>query len=209
MTEPEDPRPPPSSAEKVALAIVAAALLGFGAYGVATGASSTLLYLISVAVVGALVVWLRRRPLPAFLAIALALDAVAHLAGGLVSRNGDVLYDWSIGPLITSFDTHVLQYDHLVHAYGSFVATLALWVLLVPPPPQVAHRRNLILLCLLAGIGIGAANEVIEFVATLAHRGAYVGGYFNTGWDLMFNALGAGAAALLLTIRGSVVDRPA
>jgi hypothetical protein len=208
MTTTGEPRQPPSGAEKAALAIVVVALVAFGVRAAAiSDTGSYVAYLASVVVVGGLILWLRRQPLPAVLALALALDAVAHLAGGLVSRDGEVMYDWSIGPQIASFETHLLQYDHLVHAYGSFVATVTLWVVLVPPAWRESQRRNAILLCLLAGIGIGGANELIEFVATLAHHGAYVGGYFNTGWDLVFNTLGAALAAVFLALRGSTFDR--
>jgi uncharacterized membrane protein YjdF len=207
MTEPVDVRQPPSSIEKVALAIVAAALVGFAIYGVVSDAPSTVGYLTSVVVVGALILWLRRRPIPPFLAIALALDAIVHMAGGMVTlKGGDVLYDGSIGPFITSWDTHLLQYDHLVHAFGSFVATLALWVLVVPPGTTGTGRRNMIVLCLLASLGIGAANEAVEFVATLAHHGAHVGGYMNTGWDLMANALGAVMGAIVLAVAPTVLE---
>jgi uncharacterized membrane protein YjdF len=209
MTEMGDRRPPPSSAEKAAVAIVVVATAGFAVFGAATGADSPIGYVASVVVVAALILWLRTRPLPAVLAIALAVDAVAHLAGGLVHLNGSVLYDASIGPLVTSADTHLLQYDHVVHAYGSFVATLALWVILVPPGLDATYRRNLLVLCLLAGVGIGAANESIEFVATLLHHGQYVGGYNNTGWDLIFNTLGAVMATVLLVAVERRRTRPA
>jgi len=195
------PRSPVSAAETAAAAVVAVAVVGFGVYGVATSAPSTVGYLVSVLVVGGLIVWFRREPLPGALAAALALDAIAHLAGGLILIDDEVLYDASIGPATASLDTHLLQYDHLVHGYGSLVATLTLWVLLVPPELKDRGRGNLIVLCVLAGMGIGAVNEMIEFVATLAHHGAHVGGYTNTGWDLVANAVGALLAAAIIVAR--------
>ena len=48
--------------------------------------------------------------------------------------------------------------------------------------------------------GFGAINEVIEFVATLALPETNVGGYINTGWDLVANLVGATAAALIIYI---------
>jgi hypothetical protein len=48
-----------------------------------------------------------------------------------------------------------------------------------------------------AGMGLGAANEVIEFIATRITV-TNVGGYVNTGWDLVYNALGAMLAALVI-----------
>jgi hypothetical protein len=44
-------------------------------------------------------------------------------------------------------------------------------------------------------MGFGALNEVIEFIAVLTIPHTNVGGYINTGWDLVFNLLGALTAA--------------
>ena len=43
-----------------------------------------------------------------------------------------------------------------------------------------------------------ALNEVIEFFATLSMPKTNVGGYINTGWDLVANLVGSSAAALLI-----------
>ena len=48
-----------------------------------------------------------------------------------------------------------------------------------------------------AGMGLGALNEVVEFVATRIAE-TNVGGYVNTGWDLVYNALGASLAAVII-----------
>jgi uncharacterized membrane protein YjdF len=187
-------RPPLSPPERVAIAIIAAAIVGFGVYGYATGAESTTGYLVSVAVVATLVFRVRRAPLPGLLVVALAVDAAAHLAGGLVAVGNVVLYNASIGPRVSSLHTHILQYDHFVHAFGAFLATLTLWVLLAPETSTDTDRRNLMALCMIAGLGIGAINEIIEFLATIAHSAAHIGGYDNTGWDLVSNTVGAAVA---------------
>jgi uncharacterized membrane protein YjdF len=159
-------------------------------------------------VVAALVWRVRRAPLPGPLVIALAVDAAAHLAGGLVAVGDDVLYNASIGPRVASLHTHLVQYDHFVHAFGAFLATLTLWVLLAPPTSAAVDRRNLMVLCMIAGLGIGAINEVIEFLATIAHSAAHIGGYNNTGWDLVSNTIGALAAVPLMhrVPRGGIRD---
>jgi hypothetical protein len=190
--------PPLSPAESTAVHTVAAAMVCFGVYGFATGASSTLAYLLSVAAVVLVVRHFRRAPLPAPLAMGLAVAAAAHLAGGLVQVRNDVLYNASTGPYIASLHTHVLQYDHFAHAFAVFVGTLTLWTLLALPTASVSNRRSLIVLCTLAGLGIGGVNETMEFVATIAHAGAGVGGYTNTGWDLVSNLVGATAAAVVV-----------
>jgi len=47
---------------------------------------------------------------------------------------------------------------------------------------------------------------VVEFVATRITV-TNVGGYVNTGWDLVFNALGASTAAIVILARGHRRDR--
>ncbi len=49
-------------------------------------------------------------------------------------------------------------------------------------------------------MGLGVLNELIEFSAVLVFPDTNVGGYFNTALDLVFNTLGALAAAVLASI---------
>src|SRR5262245_61175440 len=121
---------PLTRAERVAIGIVGAACVCFAVYGIVTGADSTVTYVGSAALIAGLIGWVRTDPIPGALVIALALDATAHMAGGLIAVGDDVLYNGSIGPFSHGLHTHVLQYDHLVHATGTMLATLLLWVLL-------------------------------------------------------------------------------
>jgi uncharacterized membrane protein YjdF len=125
-----------------------------------------------------------------------------HMAGGLVAVPeswpiaGDmrVLYSWWIIP-------GRLKYDHVVHAYGFGVTTWVCWQGL-----RAATRRRgpirptfgVLVLCVAAGMGFGALNEVVEFAATLLTPETNVGGYVNTGWDLVSNLFGCTAAAVLI-----------
>jgi hypothetical protein len=113
---------------------------------------------------------------------------VLHLAGGLLPSPSGVLYDaWIVDG--------VLRYDQAVHAFGSVCATWASWQLagayldLSRTPP----RAQALIACL-GGMGKGAINEVVEFVV----GGAHVGGYANTGWDLVFDLAGCVAMAVYL-----------
>ncbi len=81
----------------------------------------------------------------------------------------------------------------------SFVTAFACWVVLAAPHAATNHRRELVILAFGAALGLGALNEVVEFLTTLAHHGAHVGGYWNTRWDLVCNLIGAGAAGLVIT----------
>ena len=57
-----------------------------------------------------------------------------------------------------------------------------------------------------AGLGFGAANEVIEFIAVLLVPNTNVGGYINTGWDLIANLTGATIAATLIYFKDQQLD---
>jgi hypothetical protein len=65
---------------------------------------------------------------------------------------------------------------------------------------------GLLTLCVAAGMGFGAVNEVVEFAATLMLPGTNVGGYENTGWDLVANLVGCLAAATMISVRQAISD---
>ena len=193
-------RSPLSSAERRAFLVAALSVAAFCIYGFATGSPSTVGYVSSVIGIGAAIVWLRRAALPGPLAAGLAIAAIATLAGGLINVGQNVLFNASVGPYSKMAGTHLLQYDHLTHAYVSFVVVFACWVMLAAPHAGADNRRELVLLAAVAALGLGALNEMVEFLTTLAHHGAHVGGYWNTGWDLVCNFIGAGAAGLIIAI---------
>ena len=53
------------------------------------------------------------------------------------------------------------------------------------------------------GMGFGALNEVIEFAATLTVPETNVGGYRNTGWDLVSNLVGTSIASIAIWLAAS------
>jgi len=109
------------------------------------------------------------------------------MAGGLIPFGEGVLYNAGLG------DT-VVHYDRVVHAFGFGVATIACWETLVAINPTVTLTPGTAVLVALMGMGVGAANEVVEFAASHLFA-SNVGGYENTGWDLVANMVGAVAAA--------------
>ena len=176
--------------ERLAASIVGLGVVGFGILGLATHMPSTVSYVLTVSVGAAVVTRWRHRLSPP-LCLGLAFLAIGHLAGGLIRVGDDVLYNahvWS----------PVFQFDHLEHASGVLLGSLFVWRVLVPPTLHPQRRAACVAVCLLAGLGLGAVNETIEFLTTLAHDGSHVGGYENTGWDFVANVVGAGLAGLWL-----------
>jgi hypothetical protein len=135
---------------------------------------------------------------------ALSIWGLLHMAGGLVPLpqdwpfNGEhaVLYSWWLIP-------QRLKYDQIVHAYGFGVTTWVCWHGLKTSLQRGFGVRlkptfGVMVICAAAGVGFGALNEVVEFIAVLTIPNTNVGGYENTGWDLVANLCGATVAALVI-----------
>ena len=157
-----------------------------------------LFYIAIVVVVGAIVAAVHRKVNFSHAALfMLSAWGFFHMIGGLVhvpatwvTENGSgVLYSWWIIP-------GYFKYDNFAHAYGFFVATWVTWEC-VKSMKGVTPSTGIFVLCWLAGMGLGALNEVIEFSAVLLIPNTNVGGYVNTGWDLVANMVGAGAAVII------------
>ncbi|WP_437206703.1 DUF2238 domain-containing protein [Planctomicrobium sp. SH664] len=139
----------------------------------------------------------------------LSLWGLLHMLGGLatipskwtVSAGADpVLYNWWLIP-------GRLKFDQVVHAYGFGLTTWICWQglqrALANRGVDLSPSPGLVLLCIMAGMGFGAFNEVIEFIATVILPETNVGGYENTGWDLVANLVGSLVAGVAILARGS------
>ena len=190
-----------SSAERVALA-ASVAIAAAAAVGVLlTGSLEFVFYLAVMVVLGGVVWWIHRRVrFPPALLFCLVAWAALHMAGGLVPAppgwpvSGDqrVLYSlWIVpaGDQPAHRATGWLRYDHIVHAFGFGVTTWACWCGLVAAVGSVRPTLGLLTLVGAAGLGFGALNEVVEFIATRFAE-TNVGGYVNTGLDLISNLAG-------------------
>lgn len=171
---------------------------------VGRGNGEFLMYIGVLAVLLGLVAWVHARVDLSHGALwGLCAWGFLHMAGGLVpvpagwTIEGDirVLYSWWLIP-------DRLKYDHLVHAFGFGITTWVCWQGLRAAWPGRAARPTfgLLVLCVTAGMGFGALNEIVEFAATLSLPETNVGGYVNTGWDLVSNLTGALTAAVLIRL---------
>lgn len=145
-------------------------LVTFVALGFASDLGQTIFYAVFMVVAFALVAvtytHFRLRPLTLW---GLSLWGVAHMAGGLLSVGGVVLYHFD---LILS----MLRFDQVVHAFGFGFAAAACWDVLgeVITQDRPAARS---VLALLGGLGFGAINEAIEFLVTRIDPSSNVGGF--------------------------------
>ena len=100
----------------------------------------------------------------------LSLWGMAHLAGGLISvpaawpTHGDSLVLYNLW-LIPGF----LKYDQLVHVFGFGLITWISWQgignAFRKKGVKVEPTIGLLILCVASGMGFGAANEIVEFIA--------------------------------------------
>lgn len=127
--------------------------------------------------------------------LGLSIWGLAHMAGGLAPSPGGeadgVLYNWWLIP-------GRLKYDNIVHAYGFGLSTWTVWQGLRTRLADPTPTFGLLFCAACAGMGLGALNEIVEFIAVLTIPDTNVGGYVNTGWDLVSNFTGATTAAVAI-----------
>lgn len=129
----------------------------------------------------------------------LTLWAVLHMLGGAVRIGDTTLYATILIPLSKTYP--ILRYDQFVHIIGFGIATLLMHHLLKPLLKTDPTRwKALYLVVGMAGMGVGALNELIEFVATQVAPKTGVGGYINTCLDLAANLVGVILALIFLRI---------
>ena len=135
----------------------------------------------------------------------LSIWGLLHMMGGLVpvpetwAINGDIRVLYSLWLIPDR-----LKYDHVVHAFGFGVTTWVCWQGLraaFADRGLVEPTFGLLVLCAAGGMGFGAMNEVVEFTAVLLVPETNVGGYLNTGWDLVANLSGTILAVGLIRAR--------
>ena len=171
-------------------------VVAFTAFGIATGRGQTVTYLIQLGATFAFVAAVHERVgFSGPVLWALGVWGLLHAAGGLLYVGEDVLYRYKPVPGLPRF-------DQAVHAFGFGAATVAVWQgLRARLPPGTRAGAGVGFMVALAGMGVGALNEVLEFLSTRVLPETNVGGYVNTGWDLVYNALGATSAAAWIAVR--------
>jgi hypothetical protein len=87
-----------------------------------------------------------------------------------------------------------------VHFYGFGITAWVLWHLLQRNFPVLHGTTSLLVFPVLSAIGLGAVNEIIEFIAVVVFPNTNVGGYVNTALDLVFNAAAAITAMVLVRL---------
>lgn len=143
----------------------------------------------------------KRKQLSNFVLWGLNGWATLHMFGGFLDINGIRLYELILLDIWKTENFWVLRYNQFVHLWGFVVATLIGYEVLEPYLNKKTNWKVVSVLLVLIGMGLGAFNEIVEFFAVLILPETGVGGYFNTSWDLVFNALGAIIAVIVVNLR--------
>ncbi|GAK59465.1 hypothetical protein U27_06450 [Candidatus Vecturithrix granuli] len=127
--------------------------------------------------------------------------SLLHMSGGGVYFGGQKLYSLMLIPLVGE-PYLIFKYDQFVHIVGFGTATLAMYYLIKPLLRQTIQKWvALSIVIVMAGLGVGALNEIIEFLATVLVPETGVGGYINTALDLVADLIGALGAIVYLRIK--------
>ncbi|OIO80218.1 hypothetical protein AUJ84_04195 [Candidatus Pacearchaeota archaeon CG1_02_32_132] len=129
----------------------------------------------------------------------LSIWGLLHMLGGGLIVKGATLYSLQLIPIWVTENFYVLKMDQFIHAYLYFVVVFAIWHLL---KGNLKKKHWLVFVALaLISVGIGALNEIVEFMMVLFLESSGVGGYYNNAWDLVFNTLGALLATIIVYVR--------
>ena len=97
---------------------------------------------------------------------------------------------------------NIFKFDQFVHIVGFWVATLVAYYLLKPLLKKDLKRWVVLsIIIVMAGLGMGALNEIVEFIATVLVPETGVGGYENTSLDLVADLIGAIGAMTYIQIK--------
>ena len=130
--------------------------------------------------------------------VGLSVWGLLHMVGGSTLISATRPYSWVFVNIMTVGDTPLLRYDQVLHFYFYVVATVILYEILKKHLGANAHWPTVATILVFAGMGVGAGNEIIEFLPVFFDVENGVGGYFNTLLDIIFNTLGAIAAVLYI-----------
>jgi uncharacterized membrane protein YjdF len=172
-------------------------LLGFTFYYIFSGNYEFLVYVISIALLIILIAKTDKIfKYPIIAMWGFLIWFVMHMLGGSLYLNGVRLYDTILFPLLGE-PYNIFRYDQFLHIFCYIVLTLFIYSLVIKISDKKANKLVIGLIVFLAGLGLGAINEIIEFSTVALFDAQGVGGYFNNALDLVFNAIGCLIALLI------------
>lgn len=182
-----------STAEKAILAFTVIYTASFSAYFIGNFNIEFIGYIgVIIFIFALLYATLDKTRIPPWILGGLSLWGMLHMMGGSIPIADGVLYNWKMYPFFDGGgELFILKFDQFVHLYLYAVVALLFLHLL---RNYFANKHSQILIgfiAVTASMGVGALNEIIEFIAVLSVPDNNVGGYANTALDIVFNFAGA------------------
>ena len=180
-------------------------LIGFGIYYISKLNYEFVIYL-AVVLGASLFIAISRRWIryPFFVLWGLTVWAILHMAGGAFYFNGTRLYDVIF--INMSSKLPILRYDQIVHMWGYGISTIFCFYLLLPFLKPSRYDIRLWIVVMMAGLGVGAVNEILEFFVVLLVPESGVGDYVNTSLDLIADLIGATLAGIGMSVKNNRQD---
>lgn len=177
-------------------------LLCFGTYYVITGNKEFIIFVLVIIGVLALLLYTNKRVQYSNLSLwGLTIWAFLHMAGGVFYFGGTRLYEIILIPIVDSGEYQILRYDQAIHAFAFGVTTLIMYELIRPHlKDKITRWVAISIVIVMAGLGVGALNEIIEFFIGLASTDNKIGGYENTSLDLVADLVGAIIAMVVIVV---------
>ncbi len=175
-------------------------LLIFAVYYISIQNYEFLVYISVIVILGLIIgVNLNKSHLDNLVLWLLSIWGLAHMIGGGVKINGNSVYSLHLINIVDKGGQFfILKMDQLIHFYGFFVAAILVYQLLkATGSVALKSPKLMIFLSWIGSMGLGALNEVVEFIAFISLAQTGVGDVYNTGLDLVFNMLGALIGAFL------------
>ncbi len=122
-----------------------------------------------------------------------------HMLGGSVDIGKVRLYDLILIPLVGE-PYNILRFDQFIHFFCYVVIAMLLYSIAKKHLKSESGMTSFIVM--MAALGIGGLNEIIEFGTVVIFNTTGVGGYYNTALDLVFNLIGA-IVGVMLAVRFS------
>jgi len=144
-----------------------------------------------VVILGGVLMSLPKTKFPTWMLWLLSVWGLMHVLGGAVETPDGVLFAYRIYPFLDlGGEFYILKYDQVVHGYLYGVIAIMSYYLLRTKLMVNGHNVTVFLFAVLASLGIGGLNEIMEFIISLNMENG-VGGYDNTMLDMCFNLAGA------------------
>jgi uncharacterized membrane protein YjdF len=184
-------------------------VIAFGVYYLIVKNYEFLWYVLVMFFLIALVIFLHLRfRLSTAVMAGASIWGLMHMLGGSIYINGTKLYAYMLVNIYNSgIDEFVLfKYDQLAHFYCYVIVTLIVFYVLKNYLKKEANWPAISVLLVFIGMGIGALNEIIEFIPLIIFKDTGVGGYYNTLLDIVFNTLGSIVAVIILSFKKNKIN---